>query len=147
MNVEPRLTQPGPICFLNEKKLCLFAIFTLTRDEFHELTSIWSTFVSLARPNHLLLADSWSRRTQELLLLKFLLRTSLNTALEFCFHQSKVNLEKKFNFQHKNNFFQDCNTYFMVELILRYNPFKCNTHRKNFRKKTLRHEFSKVSRL
>ena len=38
LNVEPRLTKPGSICYLDEKKLCLFAIFTLTRDEFHELT-------------------------------------------------------------------------------------------------------------
>ena len=37
LNVEPRLTKPGSICYLDEKKLCLFAIFTLTRDEFHEL--------------------------------------------------------------------------------------------------------------
>ena len=37
LNVEPRLTKPGSICYLDEKKLCLFAILTLTRDEFHEL--------------------------------------------------------------------------------------------------------------
>ena len=45
-NVEPRLTQPGSICYLDEKKLCLFAILTTTRDEFHELETIWSSVVS-----------------------------------------------------------------------------------------------------
>ena len=44
-NVEPRLTQPGPICYLDEKKLCLFAILTSTRDEFHELKTVWSSVV------------------------------------------------------------------------------------------------------
>ena len=47
-NIEPILTQPGSICYLDEKKLCLFAIFTSTRDEFHELNfwTIWSSVVS-----------------------------------------------------------------------------------------------------